>query len=118
MLPRHEKNYDWKEVLRNFVFDYTQLDVGMLTGHRTRHAVGGIARVTPAGDVNECELERSITIRFAIESGKFGELSLKRYIRPVIPGPKIMIGSLVLPNTEQLLLATVPATVRLSNYFI
>ena len=121
MLPRHEREYDWEGALVNFIFDNFDINVHTLIGHGTWHVMGGIAAVTPAGNVNQCELLRLTAIRAAVEAGKFGELPLKRYIRPVVPGlKKVMVGPLEPPNTEQsgLLLATTLDTVWLSSYSI
>ena len=74
-----------------FVFDNADFNVATLTGHNTFHTMGGIACVTPPGNVNKTPIKRNIKLPPAGEIGNFGNIPIKTYNKPAVPGLQSVI---------------------------
>ncbi|XP_064120382.1 uncharacterized protein LOC135225033 [Macrobrachium nipponense] len=86
MLPAGEKMYEWVDKFVNFVFDNADIDTHTLTGLGTWHVLGGIAGVTPAGEIVEENLPRSTQVQSVVDAGRFAQLPTKKYKKPQVPG--------------------------------
>lgn len=80
-----EPSYDL-DGFTQFVFDNADFNVGTVTGHNTFHSMGGIACVTPPGMKDTVPVKRKLTLPSAEIVGAFGQIPIKTYSKPAVPG--------------------------------
>ena len=92
-----DSSYNLK-TFSQFVFDNADFNVATLTGRNTFHAMGGIACVTPHGNITTQSLPRNTDIPCAATIGRFGQIPIKSYKKP----PKIGLSSVSLEALDVL----------------
>lgn len=86
-----------------FVFDNADFNVATLTGHNTFHAMGGIACVTPSGTVDKSPTKRTVKAPSAELLGTFGQIPIKTYSKPAVPGlQSVIVEPLKISNIQSL----------------
>lgn len=85
MLSGNEPSYGLSGFTQ-FIFDNADFNVATLTGHNTFHAMGGIACVTPPATVEKSPVKRTIQLPPAEVVGTFGQIPIKTYSKPAVPG--------------------------------
>jgi len=95
MVSSFIRNGDFSYNLKTFsqfVFDNADFNVATLTGRNTFHEMGGIAYVTPHGNITTQSLPRNTNIPCAATFGRFGQIPIKSYKKP----PKLGLSSVSL----------------------
>lgn len=93
-----------------FVYDNADFNVATVTGHNTFHSMGGIDCVTPPGVVENTPVKRSVNVTSAEIIGSFGNVPIKTYSKPAVPGLKsVLIGPMKPPAEVPALLLSARA---------